>query len=130
MHVLPPGRSYRPLAWLVACIAAILVGDLLAARYISLSRGEATRMALLEARLDLLERARALEAALRSARSGLEFIAGVPSLAVAPEALRASDPAVARFRRQAAEGDLIRYLLAHSEIERVIVRDGAGEPVV
>jgi len=130
MRILPPGRSYRPLAWLVACIVAILVGDLLAARYIRLSRRDATRTVLLDVRLDLLERARTLEAALRSARSGLEFIAGVPSISLAPSALRSPDKVVVRFKRQSAEGDLIRYLNAHAEIERVIVRDGAGQAVV
>jgi signal transduction histidine kinase len=130
MRVLPPGRSYRPLAWLVACIVAILVGDLLAARYIQLSRREATRTALLDVRVDLLERARSLEAALRSARSGLEFIAGVPSIAFAPGGMRSKDPTVVRFKRQSVEGDLIRYLETHSEIERAIVRDGDGRAVV
>lgn len=122
--------SYRPVPWLIACTLAILVADILAARHVRASRQEAARSALLALRLDLVERARSLEAALRASRSGIDFLAGSGALSAAPGGMASPDPAIARQHRLLAEGELLRFLGAQPGVERLVLSDATGRPIV
>lgn len=124
-----PSRSAHWL-WAGLCVAVILAGNLVGAHAVRRARADAVRSARVELRLDLVERAAALEATVRAARAGLEFVAASPILAALPSALRSPDPVVARFRRLDAEGDLLRYLAAHPELDRIFVEDGASSPIL
>ena len=121
----------RHLPWLLpaACVAVVLVSKLAGARFVREARQDAVRVAVLEMRLDLVDRARALEALLRSGRAELEFLASSPPVAGAPLALREAPPGTERFRRLEVEATLLRYLAAHPEIERMFAVDAAGAPI-
>ena len=116
--------------WALACVVVVLAGHFVGLWAIRRSRTEALNVAVLGMRVDLAERARSLEATLRSSAAELRFLATSPALADLPAGLSDEDPAVARFRRLEAEGRFLRYLTAHPEIERLFVRDSDGATLV
>ena len=75
-------------------------------------------------------RARAIESALASIRADLAFLTGSPTFFGLEAALASRDPRQARFRRLEAEGALLLFLRAHSEVTHLVARSGRGTPLV
>ncbi len=75
-------------------------------------------------------RARAIESALASIRADLAFLTGSPTFFGLEAALASRDPREVRFRRLEAEGALLLFLRAHSEVTHLVARSGRGTPLV
>src|SRR5690349_13054029 len=100
-------RRHAPWLLPAACVLVVLAGKVVTVRSLRVARQDAVRLALLEMRLDLVERVRALEASLRTSRAELEFLAGSPPAASLPASLRTAPPGTERFRLLEAEATLL-----------------------
>ncbi len=94
------------------------------------SRRDAEMLALQELRLQGTANALSLEAALASRRADLAFLSQSSPLTNAPVLLTTRDPITTRWRRLDIESSLLMFLEAHPEVERLVIRDSRGVPLV
>ncbi|MDX1997175.1 MAG: ATP-binding protein [Thermoanaerobaculia bacterium] len=91
------------------------------------ARDAAREVALEDLRLQTLAQARSLEASLATLRGDLIFLTQAPPLGQGLEAFESPDPAVRRWSRRDVEGALLLFLETHGALERLVVRDTAGQ---
>lgn len=94
------------------------------------SRRDAEAIALQDFRLEATAHARSLEAVLASRRGDFIFLSQSPPLANALSILASKDPMTRRWGRLDVQGNLLLFLVAHPEVESMVVRDLSGQPVV
>lgn len=115
---------------LILLFAALLVINAVAVWGIIASGREAKVTALQDFRLEAVAHARSLEAVLASRRGDFIFLSQSPPLAGAAAVLTSKDPMARRWGRLDVQGTLLLFLGAHPEVESIIVRDAAQQPVV
>jgi signal transduction histidine kinase len=94
------------------------------------SRRGAETLAKKDLTLQMTVHARSLEAVLSSRRGDFIFLSQSSPLVDAPLALSARNPIARRWGRLDIEGSLLLYLDAHPDVERLVIRDSGGRPLV
>ncbi|HEY3131555.1 MAG TPA: ATP-binding protein [Acidobacteriota bacterium] len=95
------------------------------------SSGRTTRaVALDELRLQTMAHARSLEAVLASRRADFLFLSQSPPVANAPALLAERDPVARRWGRLDVEASLLLFLGAHPEVENIVLRGSAQQPII
>jgi len=111
-------------------LAILLAVNAVAIWGIFSARRSAQEEAVRDLGLTTAARARALEADLAALAGDVTFLAASPSLTRAPEAMASGDPMVARWARLGAEGSLLLFVESRDEVERILLRDAAGQGLV
>ena len=114
----------------VLLLAVLLAVNAVAVWGILSARESARGAALNDLELQTTAHARAFEAVLATLRGDLIFLAQSPPVAKSLPALDSDDPMVRRWGRLDLEGTLLLFMQAHPAVERLVVRDGAGRPLV
>jgi signal transduction histidine kinase len=94
------------------------------------SRKEAQATALQEFRLEAIASARSLEAVLASRRGDFIFLSQSPPLANALSIMSSNNPMTRRWGRLDVQGSLLLFLVAHPEVESILLRDASEKPVL
>jgi two-component system NtrC family sensor kinase len=97
---------------------------------IFVSRRNVQEMARQDLHLQTTAQARAIEALLATLRGDFVFLAQSPPLSSASSVLGNPNPLVRRWGRLDIEGSFLRYLMAHPEVSRLVLRDPKGKPIV
>jgi signal transduction histidine kinase len=111
-------------------LLSLLAINALAVWGIFAARNSAEASARQDLELQTAAHARALEAALAVLRGDFIFLAQAPPLGRGLAALDNPDPTVRRWNRRDVEGALLLFLEAHPAVERIVVRDPYGLPVI
>ena len=128
---LPHPRWPAGVGWLTAALAGAVVAiNLAGIGGIAVARRGALEEVARSLRLLTRARARAIESVLASIRADLAFLTGSPTFFGLEAALASRDPREARFRRLEAEGALLLFLRAHSEVTHLVARSARGTPLV
>lgn len=114
----------------VLLLAVLLAVNAVAVWGILAARESARRLAQNDLELQTTAHARALEAVLATLRGDLIFLSQSPPLAKSLPAMDSDDPMVRRWGRLDLDGTLLLFMAAHPAVERLVVRDGAGLPLV
>src|SRR5215208_3571831 len=91
------------------------------------ARQGARAAALEDLRLHTTAQARAFEAALATLRGDFIFLTQAPPLGNGLAGLDSPDPTTRRWSRRDIEGALLLFLETHSAVDRIVVRNPAGE---
>ncbi len=125
------GWSRRPriivmtiLALALITINAIGIWDIVS------SRRNADSLALEELKLQAKANALSVEAVIFSRRGDFVFLSQSSPLATAPTALTVKDPIARKWGRLEIEGSLLLFMVAHPEVERLVVRTPQSSPLV
>jgi signal transduction histidine kinase len=94
------------------------------------SKHNAETLALEELKLQARANALSIESTLSSRRRDFIFLSQSKPLADAPSLLSDKNPISRRWGRLDVEGSLLLFLAAHSEVERMIIRDSRSQPLV
>ena len=114
----------------IALAILLLLINAIALLRIAGARQEAERVARAQHEATTTLDARAVAAACGSLRADFLFLAnGLAQIGV-PVRLADENAFVARWTRLDAEGRILVFLQAHREVERLVVTDAAGNPVV
>ena len=120
---LPHPRWPAGVGWLTAALAGAVVAiNLAGIGGIAVARKGALEEMARSLRLLTGARARTIESVLASIRADLAFLTGSPTFFGLEAALASRDPLEARFRRLEAEGALLLFLRAHSEVTHLVAR--------
>ena len=94
------------------------------------ARRSAESIALQDLKLETTAHARSLEAVLSSRRADFIFLSKSPPLSGAHSLLKSSNPIIRRWGRLDVEGSLLLFLVAHPEVERILIRDSDSQPLL
>jgi len=94
------------------------------------SRHNAETLAFEELRLQAKANALSLESVLASRRGDFIFLSQSPPLANARALLTTKDLITRKWGRLDVEGSLLLFLVAHPEVERLVIRDSQSLPLV
>lgn len=132
MNSVPLRRWIRTpgIGLLLFLFLALLVINTVAVWEIVSSRRSAEAIALQDLRLQTTAHARSLEAVLASRRGDFIFLSQSPPVASTPSVLSSRNPMTRRWGRLDVQGTLLLFLGAHPEVEAIILRDSAMQPLV
>ena len=94
------------------------------------SRHSVETLAIDELKLEVKANALSVEAVLASRRGDFIFLSQSKPLAAAPALLADENPIARRWGRLDVEGSLLLFLVAHPEVERLVIRDAHSAPLV
>jgi len=94
------------------------------------SRKSAEAVAEKDLQLRVTANARSIEGILSSRRGDLIFLSQSSPLVNAPVSLSAPDPIARRRSRLDIESTLLLFMASHQELDRLVIRDGTGSPLV
>ena len=123
-------RSPRLDASLLLLLLVLLAVNGAAVWGIFSARQGARAVALEDLRLRTAGQARALEAALATLRGDFIFLVQAPPLGNGLAGIDSPDPTTRRWSRRDVEGAVLLFLGTHPAVERILVRDPAGEPEI
>lgn len=114
----------------VVLFAVLLAINCAAVWFILVSRRNVQQMAAQDLQLQTTAQARSIEALLANLRGEFLFLSQSAPQSTAVTVLSNPDPLVQRWGRLDVEGNFLRFLQARPEVSRLILRDGAGKPIV
>jgi signal transduction histidine kinase len=94
------------------------------------SKRNAETLALQELKLQAMANALSIESILSSRRGDFIFLSQSKPIGDAPSVLSDENPITRRWGRLDVEGSLLLFLVAHAEVERLIIRDSRSRPLV
>ena len=97
---------------------------------IFVSRRNVQAIARQDLHLQTTAQARSIEALLATLRGEFLFLTQSPPLTSATSVLGNPNPLVQRWGRLDIEGSFLRYLQAHPEVSRLVLRDANSKPLV
>jgi signal transduction histidine kinase len=130
--------SFRVTGWFqtphikitILLFLAVLVINILAVWGIISAHRSARSTALHDLQLETSAHARSLEALLASRRGDALFLAQSRPFANVSSLFSSSNPLIRRWGRIDLEASILLFMGAHPEIERIVLRDPSGQPLL
>ncbi|MFB3902885.1 MAG: sensor histidine kinase [Acidobacteriota bacterium] len=114
----------------VVLFAVLLAINCAAVWFILVSRRNVQQIAAQDLQLQTTAQARSIEALLANLRGEFLFLSQSAPQSTAVTVLSDPNPLVKRWGRLDVEGIFLRFLQARPEVLRLILRDGAGKPLI
>jgi len=114
----------------VVLFAVLLAINCAAVWFILVSRRNVQQIAAQDLQLQTTAQARSIEALLANLRGEFLFLSQSAPQSTAVTVLSDPNPLVQRWGRLDVEGNFLRFLQARPEVSRLVLRDGAGKPLI